>query len=85
MSIVVRKLDDEHHRLFLLTKGADSVIFDRLKAGSDDLKKITEQQLSEFASEGLRTLTLAYKIIPGKWQSFISFMNQFLRHRFAWR
>ena len=66
MSVVLRKLDAEDGRLFLLTKGADSVIFERLKAGSDDLKKTTEQQLDDFANEGLRTLTLAYKIIPGK-------------------
>lgn len=65
MSVVLRKLDTEDSRLFLLTKGADSVIFDRLRGGSDDLKKTTEKQLDEFASEGLRTLTLAYKIIPG--------------------
>jgi phospholipid-translocating ATPase len=66
MSVVVRKLGAEEGRLFLLTKGADSVIFERLKAGSDDLKKTTEQQLDEFANEGLRTLTLAYKIISGE-------------------
>jgi phospholipid-translocating ATPase len=66
MSVVLRKLDTEDSRLFLLTKGADNVIFERLKAGSDDMKKTTEQQLDEFANEGLRTLTLAYKIIPGE-------------------
>jgi phospholipid-translocating ATPase len=65
MSVVLRKMDAEDGRLFLLTKGADSVIFERLKARSDDLKKTTEQQLDDFANEGLRTLTLAYKIIPG--------------------
>jgi len=73
MSVVVRKLDGDDSRLFLLTKGADSVIFERLRAGSDDLKKTTEQQLDDFANEGLRTLTLAYKIIPGECLSFVSF------------
>ncbi|EPQ57895.1 phospholipid-translocating P-type ATPase [Gloeophyllum trabeum ATCC 11539] len=63
MSVVVRKLDDEDQRVFLLTKGADNVIFERLKPGNDDLKKTTEQHLDQFASEGLRTLTLAYKVI----------------------
>lgn len=66
MSVVLRKLDDTDGRLFLLTKGADNVIFERLKSGSDDLKKTTEQDLDDFANEGLRTLTLAYKVIPGK-------------------
>jgi phospholipid-translocating ATPase len=70
MSVVLRKLDTEDSRLFLLTKGADNVIFERLKAGSDDIKKVTEQQLDEFANEGLRTLTLAYKVIPGGWNIF---------------
>lgn len=66
MSVVLRKLDGEDGRLFLLTKGADNVIFERLKSGGDELKEITERQLDEFASEGLRTLTLAYKVIPGQ-------------------
>ena len=65
MSVVVRKLDEEDHRLLLLTKGADNIIFDRLKPGNDELKKQTEKHLDEFASHGLRTLTLAYKILPG--------------------
>ncbi|TFK54630.1 phospholipid-translocating ATPase [Heliocybe sulcata] len=64
MSVVVRKLDDEDRRVFLLTKGADNVIFERLRAGNDELKKETERHLDAFASEGLRTLTLAYKVIP---------------------
>ena len=64
MSVIVKKLDDGDDRLFLLTKGADNVIFERLKSGGDDLKKITEEHLDSFANEGLRTLTLAYKVIP---------------------
>lgn len=66
MSIIIRKLDEEDGRLFLLTKGADSVIFERLKANGDDLKRTTEGHLDDFANAGLRTLTLAYKVIPGK-------------------
>lgn len=66
MSVVLRKLDDADGRLFLLTKGADNVIFERLKPGSEELKTITEKQLDDFANEGLRTLTLAYKVIPGE-------------------
>lgn len=64
MSVIVKKLDDGDDRLFLLTKGADNVIFERLKPGGDDLKEITEEHLDSFANEGLRTLTLAYKVIP---------------------
>lgn len=65
MSVVLRKLDGQDGRLFLLSKGADNVIFERLKAGSEELKSTTEKQLGDFASEGLRTLTLAYKVING--------------------
>jgi phospholipid-translocating ATPase len=67
MSVIVKKLDGADERLFLLTKGADNVIFERLKAGADeDWRNVTEDHLSEFASQGLRTLTLAYKVIPRK-------------------
>ena len=66
MSVVLRKLDGDDSRLFLLSKGADSVIFERLKPGAgEDLKRVTEKHLDEFASQGLRTLTLAYKVIKG--------------------
>ncbi|CCL98771.1 uncharacterized protein FIBRA_00776 [Fibroporia radiculosa] len=64
MSVIVRKLDEEEgDRLFLLTKGADNVIFERLVPGNEELRKTTERHLDEFASEGLRTLTVAYKVI----------------------
>jgi phospholipid-translocating ATPase len=66
MSVVVRKMAESDDRLFLLTKGADNVIFERLKPGADEVKTTTSRQLAEFASEGLRTLTLAYKVIPGE-------------------
>ena len=69
MSVVVRKVGEEveDRRLFLLCKGADNVVFERLKKGvaTEVLKESTERHLGEFASKGLRTLTLAYKVIPG--------------------
>lgn len=53
MSVVVRKLDANDRRLFLLTKGADNVIFERLRADeSEELKATTERHLVEFANEG---------------------------------
>jgi phospholipid-translocating ATPase len=64
MSVIVKKLDGGDDRLFLLTKGADNVIFERLKPGREDIKTTTEEHLDAFANEGLRTLTLAYKVIP---------------------
>jgi phospholipid-translocating ATPase len=66
MSVVVRRVDGDDHRLFLMTKGADNVIFERLKPGVDeDIREETERHLSQFANEGLRTLTLAFKTVNG--------------------
>jgi phospholipid-translocating ATPase len=64
MSVIVKKLDGGDDRLFLLTKGADNVIYERLMPGGDALKQTTEEHLDSFANEGLRTLTLAYKVVP---------------------
>ena len=77
MSVVLRKLDSDDGRLFLLSKGADNVIFERLKQGSgEELKKTTERHLDEFAGQGLRTLTLAYKILGGVFLSLVLFVVQ---------
>ncbi len=62
MSVIIRKLD-ESQRMFLLCKGADNVIFERLAPGSDELKQKTDSDLQFFASEGLRTLCLAYRVV----------------------
>lgn len=61
MSVILRKLEDDE--LFLLIKGADNVIFDRLAPGNDALKEKTSQDLEFFANEGLRTLCLGYRAI----------------------
>lgn len=56
MSVIVRKIDPEgggnNNRVFLLSKGADSVIIERLKSGQDGLVKTTEEHLEYFASSG---------------------------------
>lgn len=66
MSVVLRRLDSPDGKILLLCKGADNVIFERLKKGSDeDLRQTTEAHLNEFANGGLRTLTLAYKVVSG--------------------
>ena len=67
MSVIIRKIDDSDGRIFLFSKGADNVIFERLRNdGNEELKNTTEQHLDEFAAMGLRTLTLAYKVVAGK-------------------
>ncbi|XP_044493708.1 putative phospholipid-transporting ATPase 9 [Mangifera indica] len=58
MSVIVR---DEEGKLLLLSKGADSVMFERLaKDGSSFVDK-TRDHVNEYADAGLRTLILAYR------------------------
>jgi phospholipid-translocating ATPase len=68
MSVIVRQLgeNDEpgNNPILLLCKGADNVIFERLAEGGEQLKAVTGNQLDSFAREGLRTLTLANRVIP---------------------
>lgn len=75
MSVILRKMDSDDERIFLLIKGADDVIFERLRKDggeeAESLKKTTEKHLDEFAGQGLRTLTLAYKVIEGTIRQFI--------------
>lgn len=62
MSAIV-KFPDGTIRLFC--KGADSVIYSRLKRGQQqELRKTTAEHLEMFAREGLRTLCIAERILP---------------------
>lgn len=58
MSVILR-CPDQQIRLY--TKGADSVIFERLK--NNQLVEETSQHLQRFAHDGFRTLCCAYSII----------------------
>jgi phospholipid-transporting ATPase len=59
MSTIVRSPDG---RIRLFTKGADTVIFERL-APSQPFSEPTLVHLEDYATEGLRTLCLAYRDI----------------------
>ncbi|KAG1704733.1 Phospholipid-transporting ATPase ID [Nymphon striatum] len=59
MSVIVKRND----KMLLLCKGADSVIYERLDSSCADLQAETTKHLNKFASEGLRTLCLAWKEI----------------------
>ena len=50
--------------ILLYIKGADSTIYERLASGQDDMILKTTEHLNAFASEGLRTLCLAYRLVP---------------------
>ncbi|GAB1312230.1 phospholipid transporting ATPase [Madurella fahalii] len=59
MSAIVRMPDG---RILLFCKGADSVIYSRLKKGEQaELRRETAQHLEMFAVEGLRTLCIAQR------------------------
>ena len=61
MSAIVRMPDK---RLVLFCKGADSIIYSRLRKGEQaKLRKDTAEQLEMFAREGLRTLCIAQKVL----------------------
>ncbi|EFA86147.1 P-type ATPase [Heterostelium album PN500] len=61
MSIIVR---DPQGRIIIYTKGADSTVLPLLRKDQDELHAITLEFLQDFAADGLRTLCLAYAVIP---------------------
>ncbi|KAJ7542694.1 hypothetical protein O6H91_09G007000 [Diphasiastrum complanatum] len=58
MSVVVQ---DESGQIFLFCKGADSVIFERLKNNGRKYEDSTKKHLATYGDAGLRTLALAYR------------------------
>lgn len=61
MSVIVREPEG---RILMLSKGADSVIYQRLRADhSQRLKEDTQRDLEEYANAGLRTLCIAYRYL----------------------
>jgi len=60
MSVIFRTPDNQ---IIIFCKGADSVIFERLAAGQEQIKESTLKHLQRFASEGLRTLCLGYRVL----------------------
>ncbi|KAJ0962834.1 hypothetical protein J5N97_027956 [Dioscorea zingiberensis] len=58
MSVIVR---DEEGKLLLLSKGADSVMFERLAKDGRQFEEQTKEHMNEYADAGLRTLVLAYR------------------------
>ena len=61
MSTIVREPDG---RILMICKGADSVIYERLRPDhSQELKQVTQNDLETFANAGLRTLCIAYRYL----------------------
>ncbi|CAD6950889.1 unnamed protein product [Tilletia controversa] len=69
MSVIVRRLSD--NKVFLYTKGADSVIFERSAPNQDAVREEANDALEEFANKGLRTLCLGFKELdPDKYEKW---------------
>ncbi|CAO1620976.1 unnamed protein product [Jaminaea pallidilutea] len=61
MSVIVREPEG---RILMLSKGADSVIYQRLRADHpEQLKADTQRDLEGYANAGLRTLCIAYRYL----------------------
>lgn len=62
MSVIVR----HENKITLYCKGADNIIIERLAntPENEQLKVVTNDHLQAFASEGLRTLCLAWREVP---------------------
>ncbi|KAK1280654.1 putative phospholipid-transporting ATPase 4 [Acorus gramineus] len=74
MSVIVK---DEDGQIFLLCKGADSIIFDRLASSGRAYEKETTQHLSDYAEDGFRTLALAYRRIkPAEYENWNSIFTR---------
>jgi magnesium-transporting ATPase (P-type) len=71
MSVIVR--DRSNNKIFLYTKGADSIIEKRMAPMNKQIKDRTWDLLQNYANIGLRTLLLAMREIPeqefNKWKS----------------
>ncbi|GJJ70728.1 phospholipid-translocating ATPase [Entomortierella parvispora] len=65
MTVIVREPQELGGRILLLTKGADNVIFERLSHSDEDqqFRDQTEADIETFSNMGLRTLTLAQRVL----------------------
>ncbi|KAG8505325.1 putative phospholipid-transporting ATPase IM [Galemys pyrenaicus] len=64
MSVIVRNPEGQ---IKLYSKGADTILFEKLHSSNEDLLTLTSDHLSEFAGEGLRTLAIAYRDLDDKY------------------
>uniref|UniRef100_A0A671MIP7 Phospholipid-transporting ATPase n=1 Tax=Sinocyclocheilus anshuiensis TaxID=1608454 RepID=A0A671MIP7_9TELE len=81
MSVIVR---NPKGQLKLYSKGADTILFDRLDPSNEELMFTTSEHLN-FAGEGLRTLALVYKDLDedvfDEWMKKLLFASTTLENR----
>lgn len=73
MSVIVK---DEDGKILLLSKGADSIMFDRLGKNGRRFEQETREHVNEYADAGLRTLILAYRELSE--EEYKTFNEKFL-------
>ena len=74
MSVILRY----EGKIKLYCKGADSIIYERLKSGQDDIMNETNEHMDLYAGEGLRTLCLAVRDLDEDY-----YMNWWQRYQTA--
>ncbi|KAG9154967.1 hypothetical protein Leryth_012158 [Lithospermum erythrorhizon] len=74
MSIIIQ---DENDEIFLLCKGADSIVFDRLSENGRMFEQVTTTHLNDYGEAGLRTLALAYRKLDEK--EFSAWNEEFMK------
>ncbi|KAM3399257.1 hypothetical protein ACQJBY_004573 [Aegilops geniculata] len=58
MSVIVK---DEEGKTFIFSKGADSIMYERLSTSESTYAEATQKHINDYADAGLRTLVLAYR------------------------
>lgn len=83
MSVIVRSSRDG--KLMMYTKGADSVIYQRMKPEGNAFRATTQEHMDDWAKSGLRTLCLASKELNegeyNKWNKQFVEASQALSNR----
>ncbi|CAN6482787.1 unnamed protein product [Victoria cruziana] len=74
MSVIVK---NEENQILLLSKGADSVMFERLSDKGRKFEERTREHINEYADAGLRTLVVAYRELDEA--EYKNFSEEFLR------
>ncbi|TVU13241.1 hypothetical protein EJB05_40776, partial [Eragrostis curvula] len=72
MSVIVKEPEG---RTLLLSKGADSVIFQRLGPSGRKFEEETRRDINEYSNSGLRTMVLAYRVLDEK--EYLEFNEKF--------
>ncbi|XP_075492894.1 putative phospholipid-transporting ATPase 8 [Primulina tabacum] len=73
MSVIVKNAENQ---LLLLSKGADSAMFERLSRKAKDFEAKTREHIKRYAEAGLRTLVVAYRELSE--DEFRSWEEEFL-------